>query len=78
MDDWTTGKLSRAKLSDEISFLQFKIQVPAAMRLDLNSSEQRPEGLAWDAPTVPGAHFSIYSKPRGDRKQRRPVVATFD
>jgi HEAT repeat protein len=71
-EDWTTGALSRGRLGPEISFRQFKLQPPAAMKLDLNSKEDSATGLIWNNQA---AHMSIYSVPRGNAKQRKPVVS---
>jgi hypothetical protein len=71
--DWTTVvQLSGAKLGPEVSFKNFKFRPPKAMRMDLHSFEDGPAGLVWNGPN---SRLSIYTRPRDDPKQIRPVVA---
>lgn len=73
--DWTTVfRLSGAKLGPEVSFKKFKLRPPKEMRLDLLSSEDGPSGLVWKG-AGNSSRFSIYTLPRSDPKQVRPVIA---
>ncbi len=73
-DDWTTGSLSRGKLAGEVSFKQFKFQPPMDMTVDVHSSEDSPIGLVWTGTPSPGGRLAVYSRPRTNQKQRRPVL----
>ena len=74
-EDWTISKLSRGLLNDEVSFKQFKIQPPLDTQINLASSEDAIDGLTWNNIQVPTTSISVYTKPRKNSKQRRPVVS---
>ncbi|HET6246670.1 MAG TPA: MJ0042-type zinc finger domain-containing protein [Tepidisphaeraceae bacterium] len=74
-DEWTTGQLSRGRLSPEVSFGQFKLQPPSDMKLDLHAVEEKPGVLTWASSTHAGASLSIFTMPRNNARQRKPAIS---
>lgn len=73
-DDWTTSDLSRGKLGAETQFKNFRIQPPTNATLDPNSSPD--SGMTWVQANFPHDQITISTRPRGEHRQKRPVVST--